>query len=103
MDPRALRMLQRMGVKVREIKAKRVVIETQDEDIIIEGPQVMETEMAGQISYQVVGRIRKVPRIPEEDVKLVAEKAGASEEEAKKALEETKGDIIEAIRLLRSR
>ncbi len=41
--------------------------------------------------------------IPDEDVKLVAEKAGVSEEEARKALEDAGGEPAEAIIRLMSR
>jgi len=41
--------------------------------------------------------------IPDEDVKLVAEKAGVSEEEARKALEDAAGEPAEAIIRLMSR
>jgi len=43
------------------------------------------------------------PTIPEEDVQLVAEKAGVSEAEARKALEECGGEPAEAIIRLMSR
>ena len=43
------------------------------------------------------------PAIPEEDVQLVAEKAGVSEAEARKALEECGGEPAEAIIRLMSR
>ncbi len=102
MDPRAIKMLQRMGVKFKEIKAKKVIIEGEEEDIIIENPQVVETRISGQISYQIIGNPRKVPKISEEDVEIVAEKAGVDKETARKALEEAGGDIVAAIKKLRS-
>ena len=40
--------------------------------------------------------------IDEEDIKTVVDQAGCSEEDAKAALEETKGDIAEAIMRLQS-
>jgi nascent polypeptide-associated complex subunit alpha len=40
--------------------------------------------------------------IPEEDVRLVADQTGKSMEEAKKALEETGGDLAKAILLIQS-
>ena len=39
--------------------------------------------------------------MPQDDVKLVMEQTGKSEKEARKALEETKGDIAEAIMKLK--
>jgi len=41
--------------------------------------------------------------VTEEDVKLVAEQAGVSLEEAQRALEETGGDLAQAIILLQAR
>ena len=53
--------------------------------------------MQGQESFQISGDVEeKTGAFSEEDVKLVAEKTGKSEEEARSALEETE-DIAEAI------
>ena len=66
----------------------------------------------GQTTFQVVGKPEERARgtgeggkqaIPIEDVRLVAEKAGVSEEEARKALEECGGEPAEAIIKLMSR
>lgn len=67
----------------------------------------------GQKIFQVVGESLEEraimrneeakPKIPEEDVALVAEQAGVSLEEARAALEETGGDLAQAILLLSSR
>ncbi len=60
----------------------------------------------GQTTFQVVGKPEErargtgeggKPSIPIEDLRLVAEKAGVSEEEARKALEECGGEPAEAI------
>lgn len=98
MDKNALKMLQRMGLKVEEIKAKKVVIETEDgTKLVFENPQVMKTSMQGQVAYQIVGTPKVEEEIREEDVELVMQKTGASREEAERALKETGGDIAEAI------
>ncbi|UXD21111.1 NagC family transcriptional regulator [Ignicoccus pacificus DSM 13166] len=105
------KMLKKAGIKMYEIAdARRVIIETDEEKIIIEDPKVIEIEIPGNPkAYQVVAPEVKVVKkeeeekkeveveISEEDIKLVAEETGCSEEEARKALEETKGDIAEAI------
>ncbi len=97
-DKNAMKMLQRMGLRVEEIRAKRVVIEQEDgTKIIFEDPQVMKTTMQGQTAYQIVGTPRVEEEIKEEDVKLVMEKTGASREEAVEALKKANGDIAEAI------
>ena len=93
-------MMSKMGIKQDSIDdAKRVVIERDSGDIVIENPSVTKVTMQGQETWQIVGDVREESEpegINEEDVKLVAEKTGKSEEEARKALEET-GDIAATI------
>ncbi len=97
-DKNAMKMLQRMGLRVEEIRAKRVVIEQEDgTKLIFENPQVMKTAVQGQVAYQIVGTPRVEEEIREEDVELVMQKTGASREEAVRALKEADGDIAEAI------
>ena len=97
-DKNAMKMLQRMGLKVEEIHAKTVTIELEDgTKLVFESPQVMKTVMQGQAAYQIAGKPKVVEDIKEEDIELVMQKTGASREEAEKALRETKGDIAEAI------
>jgi nascent polypeptide-associated complex subunit alpha len=57
--------------------------------------------MQGQKSYQITGNAHTESAISEDDVKMVAEQTGASEENARKALEESNGDIAEAIMKLK--
>jgi nascent polypeptide-associated complex subunit alpha len=93
-------MMRQMGIKQEEVNAERVIIETSDKKIVIEPTNVQKIVMQGQESWQVTGEAREETReagILEEDVKMVAEKTRKSEKEAKKALEETGGDIAEAI------
>jgi len=100
------RAMKQMGVKVDELDdVREVVIKMPDREIVIPNAQVMRTEMSGQRSYQVSGQEfeRKLePEISEEDVKLVAEQTGASQEAAAQALKETNGDIAAAILKLKS-
>jgi nascent polypeptide-associated complex subunit alpha len=93
-------MMKQMGIKQEEIDALRVIIETNDKNIIIEPASVEKITMKGQESFQISGDVReetKVEGIKEEDVSMVAEKTGKSEEEARKALQDAEGDIAEAI------
>ena len=98
-DPRQIkRMMQQMGIKSEEIPATRVVIEKEDEKIVIENPSVMSIDQGGVRSYQVSGgEIRVVPTVNGDDIKLVAEQAGVSKEDAQVALIESNGDVAEAI------
>ena len=97
-DPKQMqRMMKQLGMKTQELNAKRVIFELEDKKIILEEPQVSSIEMQGQKTYTVVGQESVEAGIPEEDVKMVAEQAKVTEEEAKKALEENEGDIAKAI------
>jgi nascent polypeptide-associated complex subunit alpha len=105
MNPRQMQgMLKQFGIKTEEINAKRVVFELEDgKRLVIEGPSVSIMNAQGQKIYSVMGGTEKSESagIPAEDVKMVAEQAGVSEEKATRALEETKGDIAEAITKLK--
>ena len=104
-DPRQLKkLMDSMGIKSSEIRAGRVVIEGEEMDIVIENPQVTRIDAKGNVSFQVSGEVREVEKnaakveIGEDDVKLVMQQAGVSDESlARSALEETNGDIAEAI------
>ena len=93
-------MMKQMGIKQEDIPTQRVIIEKTDGNkIIIENPNVQKLVMQGQESWQITGEAHEESveaGISEEDVKMVAEKTGKSEEEARKALEEI-NDIAEAI------
>jgi len=98
-----------MGMSMGEVPdVKEVILRTATKEIIIEGPEVAVLDMRGQKIFQVTGeRITEKPierkvAIPEEDVKLVADQTGKSEEEARRALEETGGDLAKAILLLQA-
>ncbi|MGC8572289.1 MAG: nascent polypeptide-associated complex protein [Candidatus Micrarchaeia archaeon] len=96
------KMLAKMGIKTDEINANRVLIECNDKTILIEDPQVVKISGQGVESFQISGNIKEVENniqaeITEEDIKLVASQANVSEEEAKAALEESKGDIAAAL------
>jgi len=107
-----LRQLKRMGINVSMLTGvKRIIIEFEEKDIVIENPQVAVITVKGQKVYQVIPGSEKVVEGPketaveisEEDIKFVAEQAGVSIEEARAALLEVGGDIAQAIMLLESR
>ena len=111
-NPReARRMMQRMGMNMNAVEdVQQVVIKTGSKEIVIEGPEVAILEVQGQKIFQVTGgKItekaleRKATAVSEEDARLVADQTGKSLEEAKKALEESGGDLAKAILLLQSR
>jgi len=109
----AKRMMQRMGLSMGEMPdVQEVIFRTSTKEIVIENPEVAVLDLHGQKIFQVTGeRIteRAVEKeqakitIPEEDVRLVADQTGKSMEEAKRALEETDGDLAKAILLLQTK
>jgi len=95
------RMMKQMGITMSELDdVQEVIIRTSHSEIVITNPSVTLMEVQGQKSYQVVGEPVEralAPQISDEDVKLVAEQTGRSEQEAREALEQSGGDLAEAI------
>ena len=94
-------MMKQMGMEMEEIEGvEKVVIYTPAGNYVFDDAQVVATTMQGVTTYQLTGEARfeeAVPEIPDDDVALVASQAGATEEAARAALVETRGDIAEAI------
>lgn len=93
-------MMKQMGIKQEEIEAIRVIIEKDDGKIVIEPVSVQKIVMQGQESWQITGESKEESKeelISEGDINIVAEKTGKSFKEAERALEESDGDIAEAI------
>ena len=61
----------------------------------------MKMKMMGEEMFQIKGEIKQVKELPSEDVELVSKQAGVGFDKAKKALEQTEGDLVEAIELLK--
>jgi nascent polypeptide-associated complex subunit alpha len=102
MNPRQMnQMMKRLGINVREIEnVQKVIIQTTTKEYIFDDAEVTIMDAQGQKTYQITGKVRiiaKKEEIPQGDIDLVAEQTGKSKAEAKKALEQTKGDIAEAI------
>lgn len=98
-DPKQMaKMMKQMGIENTNVPAKRVIIEQEDGNIVIDEPQIVKISFSGQDSFQISGNIKKeAGKIREEDVKMVAESANVGENEARAALEAANGDIAEAI------
>ena len=94
-------MMRRLGINVKNIEnVEKVIIQTDSKEYIFDDAEVTVMEAQGQKTFQISGRPIIKDRTEDqlnEDVKLVMEQTGKSEEEAKKALKETNGDIAEAI------
>ena len=110
----AMRMMQKMGMDVKEIaNVRQVVIKAAGKQIVIDDPAVTAITMQGQTMFQVAGgtvkeevhkeEVEEPLTISEDDVKLVAQQACVSEEEAKKALVESRGDLAQAILALKAK
>ena len=122
MNPRKMQqMMKQMGIDVDELDAEEVVIRTADEEYVFEAPQVTKMDAQGQETFQVVGDydVREAGaggdatpvesadaadaadegagEIPESDVQIVAQRAGAPEDAAREALEAADGDLAAAI------
>ncbi len=105
LNPRQMKKaMQQMGIKPVEINASEVIIKCADKDIIISNPQVTQLEIAKQTIFQVIGSIqerklqgKEEKEIPLGDIQLVAQQAGVTEEEAKRALIEANGNLAKAI------
>jgi nascent polypeptide-associated complex subunit alpha len=107
MNPRQLnQMMKRFGINIKNIEnVEKVIIQTDTKEYIFEDPDVSIMDAQGQKTYQIIGNPLVKNRDAEQktdDIKLVMEQTGKSEAEAKKALEETDGDIAEAILKLTS-
>jgi len=102
MSPAKLKqMMRQMGIELEELDdVEQVIISTRSREIIFDQPGVVIMKAKGVETFQITGDYverEKKPPVNEEDVKIVAEQAGVSEEDARKALEETDGDLAEAI------
>ena len=99
-NPRMLKQaMKKMGVQQEDLEAHKVIIETSEGNYIINDPGVQKVKMMGQETFQITGEAEFIPtkKYSKEDVKMVAEQTGCSEEQAEEMLDKTEGDIAEAI------
>jgi len=102
MNPRQIQaQMKRMGITMEELSdVEEVLIKLKTKDIVVKKPSVTFINAQGQKSYQVTGEVSEVPKgpsIPQEDIMMVAQQAGVSDEEALKALKDSGGEPAEAI------
>lgn len=101
-NPRQMnQMMRRLGINVKNIdNVEKVIIQTDTKEYIFNDAEVTIMDAQGQKTYQITGNPILKNRADDtlkEDIKLVMDQTGKTEEEAKKALEESNGDIAEAI------
>jgi nascent polypeptide-associated complex subunit alpha len=100
MNPKQMKkMMSQMGIQQIDIPATEVIIKTKEKELIFKNPEVAKVKAMGQETYQIIGTPieRKLEKFTEEDILTVANQAECTEEEARAALEETNGDLAEAI------
>ncbi|MCW4023393.1 MAG: nascent polypeptide-associated complex protein [Candidatus Bathyarchaeota archaeon] len=112
MSPRnAKRMMQKMGMNMGEMpEVEEVIFRSSTKELVVENPQVAVIDMGGQKIFQVTGEVTERAlegadepiQIAEEDAQLVADQTGKSLEDAKRALEQSEGDLAKAILLLQT-
>lgn len=99
LNPKMMKMaMKKMGIKQEEIEAVEVIIKLKDKELVFRNPSVSKVDAMGQETYNVVGspEVRSLEKFSSDDVKMVVDQAGCSEEDALKALEDA-GDIAGAI------
>jgi nascent polypeptide-associated complex subunit alpha len=120
MNPRKMeQMMKQMGIDLEELDATEVTITLEDGTrLVFDDVDVTKMDARGQATYQIVGEPEEQAAsdaaetsseseaadagddeggVPEDDVKLVAQRTGASKQAAREALEAAEGDLAAAI------
>ncbi len=104
MDPRQMSMMmKKLGIDVKEVDGvQEIVIRTTNKDYVFTDASVTIMKAPGSETWQISG----TPTVQEhevrlqataEDVAMVVEQTGCDEATARATLQETKGDLAEAI------
>ncbi|KDE57503.1 Nascent polypeptide-associated complex protein [Halostagnicola sp. A56] len=116
LNPRKMeQMMKQMGIDVDDIDAEEVIIRTAEHDLVFTDPEVTKMDARGQETYQVIGTPDERAAgsageleagdgdndsgssVDEDDVDLVVTRTGASEEKARRALEDNDGDLAATV------
>lgn len=109
MNPREVqKAMKRLGIRQEEIDAEVVIIKTAGKDLVIKNPHVSRVNMMGQDTFQISGDIAEVEKegnieINEDDIETVVEQTDCSREDALEALQESSGNLAEAILKLQNK
>lgn len=105
--------MRQMGMRMEELDGvEEVIFRLADKELVVESPSVTALEVQGQKVFQVTGKrvverpLAATPAALEpnpEDVQLLVAQTGASAEEAKRALQEAKGNLAEALLTLQGK
>jgi len=107
-------MMKQMGIDIDELDAEEVIIRTSEEELVFTNPDVQRMDAQGQETYNIVGSPESRDAgegsaeleagddeddegIPQEDIEMVADESGVSQDEAREALEATGGMPLDAI------
>ncbi len=103
MNPRKMQqMMKQLGMQQVDIPATEVIIKTAEKEIVITNPSVAKVNMMGQENFQISGEVHEreldtTPEISDDDIKTVMEQANVDEATARKSIEDSNGDLAEAI------
>jgi nascent polypeptide-associated complex subunit alpha len=92
-------MMKQMGMDMEEIDADEVVVKVGDQKMVFKNPNLSKIDAQGQEIFNLQGNYteEKIEQGPDpEDIELVTQKTGCSEEEAREALEDAE-DVAEAV------
>ncbi len=99
--------MKRLGIKQEEIDAELVIVKTHDKDLVIKNPHVSKVNMMGQETFQITGEVSEIEKgkeeINEDDIVTVIEQTNCTKEEALEALQESNGNLAEAILKLQNK
>ena len=101
------RMMDKMGLDMQEVpNVQEVVIKTDKKEIILSKPQVTEMKAKDNSIFTVTAtdgyeeKELEAPIFSDGDIEIVCQQAGVDKERATSALNESKGDLAQAILLL---
>lgn len=94
--------MKKMGMKQEELDAKEVIIRLSDKELVFHEPNVSKINAMGQETFQIAGEFEErlletKAEISDDDIKVVVEQCGCSEDEAKAAIKDADGDLAKAI------
>ena len=103
-DPNMMKKLMSQ-LKMEDVEASEVIIKTPSGDLIITNPSVQRMKVKGKDSFQISGDVveQETIEVSEEDIKMVMDQTGCSEDEAMDALADSDGDIAGAILSLKKK
>ncbi|MDA4128375.1 MAG: nascent polypeptide-associated complex protein [Thaumarchaeota archaeon] len=106
-DRQTRRMMERMGIDMKEIPdVEEVIIRTASKEIHVHNATVSEVNAQGNRIFQVAGEVEESQvekeTFNEEDILLVQQQASVTRERAVAALQESDGEVARAILKLTS-